>query len=306
MYYDVYILSISWENMSRILVCVFWLVVCNLVLAKPLLAAEQVSLNEFVSDTAGTTSDPDWVEVYNTDTNDIDLTGYFLKDATGNEKQLSGILSAHGFSVFEWTNKLNKDTDTIQLIKDGNVVDEISYGSPQVPAPLLGQSVGRSSDGSGAWIVFSSFSKGSSNSVNQAAPTSTPIPTQIPTPTKVPTPTKTPTPTRTPTPTKIPTPTRTPTPIKEAVKTPTPTIVKLPTTEVKAVSTSSAQASDSAQKNITGLDDAVEENNTAPTSNDESTTLVASQSARSWGWVVAAGCAFVLAGGILGYLKIKR
>lgn len=182
-----------------------------------------VSINEFVSDTEGTTADPDWVEIYNSGSESVDLSLYRLRDNTATNKlDLEGTLNAGGYVTFDWTNRLNKDGDVIKLllISTEEIIDQVGYGDSgsDVSSPVAGQSAGRQPDGTNTWVIFGSLTKGSSNNA------SIPVPTATPTPTTEPTNTPTPATANTPTPTKVPTPTKTPTPtLKPKSNSPSPT-----------------------------------------------------------------------------------
>lgn len=193
-------------------------------------------INEFSSDTAGSGADQDWVEIYNSGPDAIDLSLYRLRDSTSsNKKDLSGNISGGSFSAFDFSDSLNKTGDTIRLLlisDDVNTVDQVIYGSGgSVGAPSTGQSGGRQTDGGGSWILFSSQTKGSTNNSSTPVPTATLTPTPSLTPTSVPTPTKTPTPTSTPKPAATSTPkpanTATPAPTSKITVTSTPTITLL-------------------------------------------------------------------------------
>jgi hypothetical protein len=207
-----------------------------------------IAINEFVSDTAGTTADPDWVEIYNNSNTSFNLGQYQLKDAVGNIKNLNGNLAPYAWAVFDWSNRLDKGGDTIYLreISTGTTIDSVQYGSGGViGAPGPGQSAGRVCDGADQWQIFSSPTKGIANCITSPTPTftitptptETPVPSETPTPTEIPAPTPTPTlePTSTPTPTMEPTSTptlgqtATPTPIAEPTSTPTSTPTLTPT-----------------------------------------------------------------------------
>lgn len=176
-----------------------------LLTATPAFAADVV-INEFSSDTSGTSADPDWIEVVNKGSDIIDLSLYRLRDATTTNKlDLSGSLAPNDVAVFDWTNKLNKSGDMIKLLliaDESNQLDSVSYGDQgsDVGAPSAGQSAGRLPDG-GSWTIFSSPTKGSSNNASVPAPTATPTPTVTPKPTPTDKPTPTPKPTATPKPT---------------------------------------------------------------------------------------------------------
>jgi hypothetical protein len=178
-----------------------------------------LKINEVVSDTSGTTVDPDWVELYGVP--DASLDGYQIADSGGNKKNLEGNLNESGFRVLNWSNRLNKEGDSVFLVRlaDNQEIDKIIYGNREgamVVAPGSGQSIGRQTDGGENWVVFSSVTKEASNN------TALPVPTVTPTPT----PTATPAPTATPT---SPPPTVTPTP-KPPTATPKP-----PTTKPTAI-----------------------------------------------------------------------
>ncbi|MFI5240822.1 MAG: lamin tail domain-containing protein [Microgenomates group bacterium] len=181
----------------------------------PSIVKAQVVINEFSSN-----SDPEWIELYNTTSSPIDITGWTLQDEAQAPKSLSGTISANGYFVFEnpsgWLN--NSGSDSI-ILKDSAIIliDSIHYGSGGVVAiPDADKSAARVPNGSSNWQNNLSWTKGASNPES----TPTPSPTSIPTPTLSPTQTSTPTsmpsalPTKSPTPTpsKIPSPTPTQTP----------------------------------------------------------------------------------------------
>ena len=179
-------------------------------------------INEFSS----ATPNSDWVEIYNPDNTSVDLSGYILRDSTTtNKKDLTGTIAGTSYAVFDWDNNLNKDGDTIRLLKtDESPVDQVTYGSSaNVVAPSDTQTAGRLPDGSSNWVLFSSATKGSANTAPTVAPTPTPSPTSTPAPSNTPTPT----------PTKSPTPTPTPTPA--IVSSPTPTPGKLTPTVIPTI-----------------------------------------------------------------------
>ncbi len=180
-------------------------------------------INEFSSN-----SNPDWIEIYNSDSSPVDLSNYILRDSTDTNKiDLTGTIQGNSFATFDWSNLLNNGGDTIRLLlkSDESVVDQVVYGSGSLSAPGSDQTAGRLTDGSSNLVVLSTSSKGSSNNSSSAVATPTPNPTNTPTPqpTNSPTNTPTPTPTKTPTPTpsKGPSPTLAPT----SKITPSPSVV---------------------------------------------------------------------------------
>ena len=136
------------------------------------IASAALFINEFASDTAGTTADPDWVEIYNSGPDSIDLSFYRLRDNTTNVRDLSGTINANGFATFDWTNRLDKAGDVIRLLltaDETTLVDRVGYGNAGTDAadPGVGQSAGRSVDGAAQSVIFSGPTKGSANIVSQ-------------------------------------------------------------------------------------------------------------------------------------------
>lgn len=186
------------KGFSLLWVLGIWVIV---VVCAPSVSAK-LSINEFASDTAGTTQDPDWVELYHSGQESIDLSLYRLRDSSAtNKKDLQGSIEPGGFVVIEWLNRLDKKGDMVKLIvatDEAHTIDQVAYGDAEdstVGAPRAGQSAGRTPDGGNTWVVFSAPSQGSSN--NAIAPVPSPTPTPFPTPTSPP-------PSHTPSPTKIP------------------------------------------------------------------------------------------------------
>ncbi len=206
-----------------------WLVLLPLVFVPKVLAADVV-INEFSSN-----SSDEWIELYNTSSSPIDLTGWQLSDASNPPEPLSGTIAANGFFVFDkpgggWLNNSGGDTITLKDAAS-SVQDSITYGQSGSPVgtPDADKSAGRTPNGSSVWTNNLTWTKLANNP--SPTPTPTPTPTSAPDPTATPTPGPTATPTPppvTPTPTKVPTkkPTVTPTP------TLTPTLEATPSGEV--------------------------------------------------------------------------
>lgn len=200
-----------------------------------------LKINEFSSDTLGTTADPDWVELFNDNASSVALSGYHLSDDYGNVKDLTGSLDPNAFVTIDWSNRLDKDGDVVKLIENSssNEIDKVGYGTKgtDIIAPSSGQSAGRLPDGSGNWFLLTSPTKGFTNNTASPVPTSTPTSTPIPTstPTPKPSPTSIPVSTNTPTPTSIPTFIPTPTKKTTPTLTPTSTIEPSPSEEILLV-----------------------------------------------------------------------
>jgi hypothetical protein len=166
------------------------------ILASPIYASTVV-INEFMPHPS---SGNDWVELYNTTSSDVDLTGWSLFDNTSSMKSLSGTITAGGFITFEVSSRLNNSGDSV-ILQDStsNTIDSYDYTSD----PGTDLTYGRSPDGS-SWTTLSSATKGTAN------PTPTPTPSSTATPTPSPSTAATSTPTPTPSPSAIATPTATP------------------------------------------------------------------------------------------------
>ena len=179
---------------------------------------------------------PDWVELYNSDSQTLDISGYRLEDTTTTSAMkvfpTGTFINPNGFLVASVSNRLNNAGDSVYLKdENGNLLDNFLYSFN----PGINVSFGRYPDGAGEWRTFSNPSPNSPNLMPitiTPSPTLTPVPTETPVPTPTPTviPTMTPIPTLTPTviptitPTEMPTITVTPT----ASPAPTPTITPYP------------------------------------------------------------------------------
>ncbi len=145
--------------------------------------AAQVKINEFVaSNTAGIQDEinddtGDWIELYNSGNEAIDLSGYSLTDNLSDTLKWvvpdNTIIEANGFLLF-WADgidqalhtnfKLTREGEEIGLYSDeGELLDGISY-----PAQLADVSYGRTTDGADSWSWFTTPTPASSNNASQA------------------------------------------------------------------------------------------------------------------------------------------
>lgn len=158
----------------------------------------QVKINEFSS----ATSNNDWVEIYNDSDEVIDLSTYSLTDGSpsGNQKNFSCHLAAHGFWVSDWGGSLNNDGDIIKLNNNGQIVDCVTYGDwknplcdGQTEATLPKLTIkddieelgARNKDGSNPWQVNSFNTKDAPNDrgiKNSSATCLSPSPSPNPNP----------------------------------------------------------------------------------------------------------------------------
>jgi hypothetical protein len=137
----------------------------------------QVTINEFMASNTSTVKDPDfnndadWIELYNNGTTAINLNGYFLTDnlSKPNKWTISNLtIEAKGFVILWADSKdsanhtnfnLSATAEQIGLFKtDLTPVDTLSYG---LQDPNI--SMGRSTDGSTTWTLFTKSTPGSSN-----------------------------------------------------------------------------------------------------------------------------------------------
>ena len=175
-------------------------------------ASAQVVINEMSTDGSS-----DWIELFSSE--DIDISGWILKDTTGEVDTIDSDISigpsTSSYYVIGVSNRLNNGGDIVTLyLPDGSTKkDEIPYGDQgSVCTPTSSGSIGRYPDGNQVVERFVTHSQGVSN--NSATLSPCPTPTPIPTQTTTPTPTNAPTSTPTPTPKPTLTPTKTPTPTK--------------------------------------------------------------------------------------------
>lgn len=132
-------------------------------------APGQLYINELMSNNVSAYMDPytffysDWIEIYNADTIDIDIRGYFLTDNLTNPTKYpitdtfivyagrQTIFWADGGNWWAHTNfKLSSDGEVVALFgPDTQLVDMVKFG------PLgLDISYGRQPDGSSNWVYF--------------------------------------------------------------------------------------------------------------------------------------------------------
>lgn len=129
--------------------------------------ADLVVINEFLPDPYVVYTE-EWVELYNPQSLEADLSGYVLDDITAGGTNpytipAGTVIPAHGFVVL-WQGAtgvgLNNAGDTVNLLKpDGStVIDSYSY-----PSSIDDISYGRETDGSSTWTTFSTPTPGETN-----------------------------------------------------------------------------------------------------------------------------------------------
>lgn len=104
-------------------------------------------INEFVSDPIK--GEKEWVEIINPYNNVIPLDEWKISEASGRTAALPDILLGYGqVAVAEFSSSaLNNDSDTLLLLDPNNVIiDEIIYGSADIPAVKDPNSVARNGE----------------------------------------------------------------------------------------------------------------------------------------------------------------
>jgi len=120
-----------------------------------------ILINEFVSDPAD--GEVEWIELYNTNLFDVDLTGWKILDGAETETTLNGIMGSnpenHYFVIEKPKGRLNNAGDAIILKnKNNDIIDAVYYGNwkspnPESNAPVANDpnSVARIFDGANTW-----------------------------------------------------------------------------------------------------------------------------------------------------------
>lgn len=119
-----------------------------------------IIINELVSDPAE--GDVEWIELFNTTDQAIDLSGWTVTDATGKATELEGQINAQSFAVLESPKgKLNNDADSAYLYDPaGNLINQMHYGTEDIDNPSKGDSLAWTG---ASWIITDQITKGSVN-----------------------------------------------------------------------------------------------------------------------------------------------
>ncbi len=91
-----------------------------------------LNINEFIPNPDGSDEENEWIEIYNSGTNEADLKGWKIKDASDKEYNFSNEkIAAGGYLVLNRPQTkitINNDAETLSLIApDGTVVSQIEY-----------------------------------------------------------------------------------------------------------------------------------------------------------------------------------
>lgn len=132
-------------------------------------------INEFVSDPVA--GEDEWVEIVNPFNNVIDLGGWHIREGSGKQTALPDQLLGFGQFVLVGNplGKLNNGSDVIQLLDpSGVVIDSLSYGTADIPAPTDPDSLARTEDGT--WLVTSIVTPKAPNQFPEPEPEINPAP----------------------------------------------------------------------------------------------------------------------------------
>lgn len=122
------------------------------------------------------TEGQEWIELYNTTSTPIDLTGVTLCDGRANNctiAKLEGTIESYGYTViYLKSNYLNNNGDTVTLLNSSStIIDTVDYGDID-----NGQTIARKADGTdtstpGGWSVTTDPTPGTPNSITAPPPT---------------------------------------------------------------------------------------------------------------------------------------
>lgn len=186
-------------------------------------------------------SDPEWVEIYNTGPETVDLSNWYLIDKAGTKKDLTSLGSflPNTYLIFTGVkNWLNNEEEELYLYSPAvpTPIDSLTYASINE-----NMSVARIPNITGIWFSNQIQTQGISNDISPSpspsssvspSPSNSPPAAQTPTPSPSPSPSHTPTPTPTPIP-----PTPTPTPRPSPKPSPSPELSPPPPGTVAGEST---------------------------------------------------------------------
>ncbi|OGE04773.1 hypothetical protein A3B51_03230 [Candidatus Curtissbacteria bacterium RIFCSPLOWO2_01_FULL_41_18] len=151
-------------------------------------AEDKVTLNEVL--VKPETSQKEWVELYNSGTDSVDLSPYWIDDdeslivdgsvQTGSAdpgsdpKQLSGQILPGQFLIFEFSSYFNDDGDSVAFFNNQGIkIDSYAYDDN----PGVNVTFGRKPDGTGSWLVNCNPTPNQTNDCPAPAATPSPSPT---------------------------------------------------------------------------------------------------------------------------------
>lgn len=165
---------------------------------------------------------PEWVELYNSGNEAVDLTGWYFIDKAGGKKDLTslGAISATSYLVFtgidSWLNNSGEESLSLYSPSSPDPQDAVSFGETGE-----GTTIARVPDITGTWYTNQTPTQGSANLNPSPTPSPSPSVTPSPSPTsssshtavaQTPTPSPSPSPSVNPSPIPSPTPSPSPKP----------------------------------------------------------------------------------------------
>ncbi|MFC1642288.1 lamin tail domain-containing protein [Myxococcota bacterium] len=147
--------------------------------AIPVATSGSLVVNELMPSNQNTINDeaggyPDWLELYNSTTEDIDLGGYFISDSPDTPEKMtlaSGLVVPAGGVLLLWADKDTEEGDNhlaFNLSRDGEMVllsapDGTVLDSVEFPYAETDTSYSRLPDGTGQFVWCQSVSPGELN-----------------------------------------------------------------------------------------------------------------------------------------------
>jgi hypothetical protein len=146
-----------------------WLIVCALMMVSMGMAQSSIVMNEIYS--RGTNDNPDWVELFNISSQEVDVSGYLIYDNGGQsgskpKKALPAgtVIPGQGFLVIVVDDTaasafgLSSNGEQVWLEdNNGAIIDQVTF-----PALAVSQSYGRLPDG-GEWQILDAITPGATN-----------------------------------------------------------------------------------------------------------------------------------------------
>lgn len=153
-------------------------------LAKTTWAEPNILVSQFYALGSGT--NPDWVEIYNSTDNKINLEGWVIRNSTDSNKiSLTGYICPKNYRKFEFSNILTNSGDKIRLLDSDSAsmaIDELEYFSNSIPIHKEGESTQLNLE-TKKWTVLTTPNPMDDTSCNESAqPQNNASPTQTPSP----------------------------------------------------------------------------------------------------------------------------
>lgn len=130
---------------------------------------------------------PEWIELYNTGPDPVDLTGWYYLDAASNRKNIDAPEPVGANTYYlstPYTSWLNNDGDSLYLYDNSdNLIDSLQFGQTKADT-----SVARVPDITGSWLLDQPQTALASNAAPTPTPSASPSPSPVPSPSPSPLP----------------------------------------------------------------------------------------------------------------------